>query len=322
MNARDFDCYLGLVRHLSKRQRAKLSALLQQSDEDDRTVELVEKATAQYLSCPRCQSKSFHRHGHAHGLQRFRCRECGKTYNSLTGTPMAWLHYKFKWLDYSDCLLNSYTIRRAAQRCDIHKNTSFRWRHRFLSLPKTDRPHGLHGITEADEMYLLESEKGARNLSRPPRKRGGAASQRGTSFEQVCVLVARDRTGQTLDFITGKGPVTKAQLKRSLLGVIDKDVLLITDSNASYRYFARDNGISHKAINLRAGVRVRGAIHIQNINAYHSRFREWMSRFHGVATHYLPNYLGWRWVLDAKRVLSPEALLRSTVGAFPHFSGT
>jgi hypothetical protein len=49
-------------------------------------------------------------------------------------------------------------------------------------------------------MYLLESEKGSRNLARPPRKRGGAASQRGISFEQVCVIVARDRTGQTLDF--------------------------------------------------------------------------------------------------------------------------
>jgi hypothetical protein len=235
---------------------------------------------------------------------------------------MAWLHYKFKWLDYSECLLNSYTIRRAAHHCEIHKNTSLRWRHRFLSLPKTDRPQGLHGITEADEMYFLESEKGSKCLNRPPRKRGGAASQRGTSYEQVCVLVARDRTGQTLDFITGKGPVTKKQLARCLLGVIDKDVLLVSDSNASYRYFARDNGISHRAINLKAGIRVSGAIHIQNVNAYHSRFRGWMSRFHGVASHYLPNYLGWRWLLDAKRIVSPEALLRSAVGAFPHFSVT
>lgn len=322
MLTRDFDHFLGLVRYLSKRQRAKLAGVLHEADERDQTVELVEKATSQELSCPRCSSTAYHRHGHAHGLQRFRCSECGKTFNSLTGTPMAWLHYKSEWLSYADCLLSSYTIRRAAERCGIHKNTSFRWRHRFLSLPKTDRPHCLHGITEADEMYILESEKGARNLGRPPRKRGGAASQRGTSFEQVCVLVARDRTGQTLDFITGKGPVTKAQLKRCLPGVIDKDVLLVTDSNASYRYFARDTGVSHKAINLSAGVRVRGAIHIQNVNAYHSRFREWMTRFHGVASHYLTNYLGWRWVLDAKRVRSPEALLRSAVGAFPHFSGT
>ncbi len=171
-------------------------------------------------------------------------------------------------------------------------------------------------------MYLLESEKGARHLERPARKRGGPASKRGTSSEQVCILVARDRAGQTLDFVTGKGPVTKAQLKRCLPPVIDPDVLLVSDSNAAYRYFARDMGISHQAINLKAGVRVRGAIHVQNVNAYHHRFREWMERFHGVATHYLSNYLGWRWSLDGHRIDSPEQLLSSAIGSFPHFPVT
>jgi hypothetical protein len=171
-------------------------------------------------------------------------------------------------------------------------------------------------------MYLLESEKGARNLNRPARKRGGSATKRGISDEQVCILVARDRSGKTLDFVTGKGPVTKQQLNRCLPPVIDKDTLLVTDSNAAYRYFAREAGITHQSINLRAGIRVRGALHVQNVNAYHSRFREWLDRFHGVATHYLPNYLGWRWVLDAKRIASPEALLKATIGSFPHLAVT
>jgi hypothetical protein len=47
-------------------------------------------------------------------------------------------------------------------------------------------------------------------------------------------------------------------------------------------------------------VRVTGALHIQNVNAYHSRFKEWLRRFHGVASHYLSNYLGWRWALDGR----------------------
>jgi hypothetical protein len=235
---------------------------------------------------------------------------------------MSRLRQKAKWLEYSECLLNSATVRRAAAHVGVHKNTSFRWRHRFLTVPKTDRPQRLHGITEADEIYVLDSEKGARNLDRPARKRGGSAGKRGISGEQVCIVVARDRTGKTLDFVTGKGPVTKKQLRRCLPPVMDSDVLLVTDSNAAYRYFARDAGITHEAVNLRAGVRVKGAIHVQNVNAYHSRFREWLHRFHGVATHYLPNYLGWRWVLDAKRIVSPEALLRATVGAFPHLTVT
>ena len=104
--------------------------------------------------------------------------------------------------------------------------------------------------------------------------------------------------------------------------MIDKDVLLVTDGHAAYRAFARAAGISHRAVNLHAGIRVQGAAHVQNVNAYHSRLREWLRIFHGVASRYLPNYLGWRWILDAGRIRSPETLLKATLGEFPHLTVT
>lgn len=92
----------------------------------------------------------------------------------------------------------------------------------------------------------------------------------------------------------------------------------MSDANATYHYFAAEAGISHEAVNLSAGVRVKGAYHVQNVNAYHSRLHQWLDRFHGVATHYLPNYLGWRRALDSRRLATPTALLRAAVGVFPH----
>lgn len=307
---------------LSPEQRAAIQAMLGQLSQQDNLSVLIEFFSAERSSCPHCGSTKLYKHGQAHGLPRYRCRECRKTFNPLTGTPLARLRLRYKWLSYQQCLLDSLTIRKAAAAVDISRNTSFRWRHRFLALVKNDRPERLQGIAEADEMYLLESEKGARHLERAPRKRGGAASQRGTSKEQVCVLVARDRTGQTLNFVTGRGPVSKAQLHQCLRPVLDDDVLLVTDSNAVYRYFAREADISYESINLRAKQRVRGAIHIQNVNAYHSRCRHWLQRFHGVATHYLPNYLGWRWALDAHRIDKPIDLLKAAAGVFPHLAAT
>ncbi|MGX9777402.1 IS1595 family transposase [Janthinobacterium aestuarii] len=307
---------------LSRRQRQAGIALLRGNAPHDATVALLENVAQPRLACPACDSAHLHRHGHAHGLQRYRCVPCGRTFNALTGTPLARLRHKSLWLDYADCLLASDSVRKAALQLGVHRNTTFRWRHRFLSLAKTDRPHALHGIAEADELYLLESEKGSRNMTRPARRRGGHAHKRGISNEQICILVARDRTGQTLDFVTGKGALTKAQLHHCLLPVIDKDVLLVTDGHAAYRAFAREAGISHQAVNLRAGIRVQGAGHVQNVNAYHSRLRQWMGPFHGVATRYLPNYLGWRWILDARRIRSPETLLKATLGAFPHLTVT
>ena len=40
-------------------------------------------------------------------------------------------------------------------------------------------------------------------------------------------------------------------------------------------------------------------LHINNVNAYHGRLKEWMRRFHGVATANLPSYLSWRRTIEA-----------------------
>ncbi|KAB8043733.1 IS1595 family transposase [Janthinobacterium aquaticum] len=322
MSPSQWQSFISQFAQLSQHQRSTTMELLGAAAGTDATLALIEQAAQAHLACPTCRSTHFHRHGHAQGLQRYRCVDCGRTFNALSGTPLAHLHYKARWLTYAGCMLESFSVRKAARQLAIHRNTSFRWRHRFLELARTDRPLCLHGIAEADEMYLLESEKGSRHLTRPARRRGGHAHQRGISSEQVCILVARDRTGQTRDFVTGKGQLTAARLHTWLEPVIDRDVLLVTDGHPAYRAFAREAGISHQAVNLRAGIRVRGAMHVQNVNAYHSRLRQWLAPFHGVATRYLPNYLGWRWILDARRIRSATSLLNAALGQFPHLAVT
>ena len=316
MQARPFKQFLMQAATLTRRQREQLLALLLPAARHDKAVDLIEQARAARFACPACQSRHLYRHGRANGLQRYRCRECGRTCNALSGTALARLRHKERWLDYANAMLDSRSVRRSALDLGVAGATSFRWRHRFLSVSKNDRTRCLSGIAEADEMYLLESHKGSRTLARPPRKRGGKATKRGISGEQVCILVARDRSGQTLDWVPGKGPVTRAQLDAHLLPRLERDVLLVSDAHAAYRAFALQAGITHEAVNLQAGIRVRGAIHVQNVNAYHSRLRGWLLPFRGVASRYLGNYLGWRWALDGQRIATPEALLRAALGIF------
>jgi hypothetical protein len=45
---------------------------------------------------------------------------------------------------------------------------------------------------------------------------------------------------------------------------------------------------------LHESISAEAADHINNVNAYHGRLKEWMRRFHGVATKNLPSYLSWR----------------------------
>jgi hypothetical protein len=59
------------------------------------------------------------------------------------------------------------------------------------------------------------------------------------------------------------------------------------------RAFADQAGLPRIGLTMSAGIRTRGFYHIQNVNAYHSRLKTWMTRFNGVATMYPHNTRGW-----------------------------
>lgn len=250
----------------------RLRALIASIRDPGECIALIEQGV-EGRGCPRCGGFRIHRCGHASGLQRYRCLHCRRSYNALTNTPLARLRKKEHWLTYLQCVRESLTVRASADTVGVHRTTSFRWRHRFMPGAIRERPARLGGLVEADETYVLESQKGSRHLTRPARHRGGVARRPGISGEHDCLLVARDRTGATLDFHTGRGPVILTQLKDCLCGVFAPDAVLVTDGAPVYQRFAAATGVPHKFVNLRVGIRVRGAIHVQNVNGWHSRFK-------------------------------------------------
>src|SRR5207247_2098710 len=112
----------------------------------------------------------------------------------------------------------------------------------------------------------------------------------------------------------GRGGLKAEALHECLLPKLAPDVVLVSDANAAYKKFAREARIHHQPVNLSQGKRVIGPYHVQNVNAYHSRFKGWLQHFRGVATAYLDNYLGWRWAIDLGRIDSAERFLRAALG--------
>ncbi len=92
----------------------------------NKVVRTIEERLEKTNQCPHCESPSFSRWGRAHPLQRYRCKNCHKTFHALTGSPLAKLRNKEKWLDYAHCLSQNESIREAAKHGDIDKTTSFR----------------------------------------------------------------------------------------------------------------------------------------------------------------------------------------------------
>ncbi|MFC4931613.1 transposase-like zinc-binding domain-containing protein, partial [Massilia sp. GCM10023247] len=79
MRARPFKQLLTRIASLTRRQREQLLGLLLPAAKLDKVADLVEQASAARLACPACRSQQLYRHGRANGLQRYRCKECGRT---------------------------------------------------------------------------------------------------------------------------------------------------------------------------------------------------------------------------------------------------
>ena len=163
-------------------------------------------------------------------------------------------------------------------------------------MPGHVEPGCLAGVAEMDETYFLESYEGRKVVGRPARKRGGRAAKRGLSREQIAVLVARDRSGATTDFVL---PDTRrAALMALLKPLLPADAVVCSDGAGSISCAAKEFGLAHHAVLGPTGKRSMGARHIQKVNAHHSRLKPWIRRFYGVATYYLENCLGRLRALD------------------------
>lgn len=321
MDTQAFQLWLTKLSQLTPRQRNTLRQALLTPEPASGQCDVLPALR----QCPHCQATASRLApwGWSRGLRRYRCRECLCTCNALTGTGLAHLRKADHWLNYCDALIGGLTVRRAAKACGISKNTAFRWRHHFLALAAGHAAQHESGIIEADETFFLESFKGQRQLPRAPRQRGGGSVTRGTGPDQIPVLVVRDRSGQTADFQLEK--LDAVHVQQALGPLVDSDAVLCTDGAAVYAAFARSTGVTHLVVQARPGRRVReGAFHIQNVNAYHSRLKNWMARFHGVATRYLPNYLGWRRMLERySAAITPACCLQEALGRpMQHVTGT
>lgn len=311
---------------LTPRQRQKVVETLSEKTPLDDTLEVVNSREVNHQRCPNCQFDQLNKWGQKDGVQRYRCKGCGKTCNALTGSPLARLGHREAWTEFATAMKDGLSAKDAGEACRVESKTAFRWRHRWLRLPCDQKGKKFTGIVEADETFFLESQKGSKiwqkakgsecvdEPSRPTRKRGGKASKRGLSSEQIPVLVVRDRHGTVTDAVLPA--LDKKSIKAVLSPIMTKDTLLCTDGLRIYRTLAKEEGFAHQSLNISAGSRVKERVfHIQNINAYHSRLKGWLSRFRGVATRYLPNYLGWRRMIEQNGDdLAPSKILSLSMG--------
>jgi transposase-like protein len=303
------------------------------------------KLTLDTRTCPHCQGNNIVLHGKdQNGRQRFKCRGCRKTYNIMTGTPMARARKPEKWSKYLDCMTEHMSVRTiVASGIGVHQVTVWRWRHRFLKAAANDNAAVLSGVIEADETFFPRSFKGSRGWKKgkPPenraaRPRAWGATERGLSHAQVPVLTALDSSGGIYEVIIS----FPTGIESALEGRIAAGSVLCSDGSVAYEKVADKAGAEHRAIivptitphavkvnQIATPSRKTGRLGLGRVNNHHQRLKHLINeRCRGVATKYLGNYLGWHRAMirsgfDGKVLLilslAQFGLLQMTSGEFP-----
>lgn len=245
-------------------------------------------------SCPvcGCADGRFIKKGFLRGKQRFACKECGHKFTYDTMQLTAYSHQPIdSWIDLIKDTLKLVPLQETAEKIRVSKTTVFYMRHRFLmfltELPGFDG--SLSGIIEADETYVLESQKGEKVTDRKPRRHGRKASKRGLSNEQLCICVATDRDNHIAADCVNRAKPSSEEIELALKSHITSGSVILCDGAQAYNDLAVHTGC--EKIELKEHSDYNRVYHLNTVNSSHARFKDMLKRFRGIATKYLYRYL-------------------------------
>ena len=71
----------------------------------NKIVGIREKRFSNGLACVHCGSMSVKRNGTYKARQRYLCKDCGKSFNDMTASPLSGTKYPHKWLKYIEMMV-------------------------------------------------------------------------------------------------------------------------------------------------------------------------------------------------------------------------
>jgi transposase-like protein len=252
------------------------------------------------FQCPHCHSPEVGPWGTYHyrpGFKRYRCKDCGRTFNDLTKTLFAQSQRSLlHWMLATFLLCLSCSSHRIARELGVHVRTSYRWcwwlRNAALSY-ETDRH--LEGTIEADELYHTAGNKGqAKHGGTKPlgrracRRRKKREPGRGHYDKDRPAMIAWvSRQGRLVVLAVKDFTVTTVQQAAGF--AVQAGSRLYTDSARSYRAL---KGYVHEFVNHTKKEYVRGEVHENRAECLFSLLKPYLRVFRGISKCNLPGYLG------------------------------
>ena len=253
----------------------------------------VNNQQADRPGCPHCGSTHIIKNGHKDGKQRFLCHDCGQSYMRTTNTLMDQSHYTPSvWSEFIKDTLRGASLDYCSEKFGFSHQTAFNMRHKFLLALQDflkQNPVTLSGVSEFDETFVLESNKGTKftaDSTRKPRRHGARAASRGISSEWIAICTGIQRDGGAIACTVNRAKPSKEELASIFAGSIQPGTLALTDGLRSYNVL-KELGICTV---VEAYKDEDGFYNLNTVNSMHSYIKDIYDHYRGVATKYINRY--------------------------------
>lgn len=260
-----------------------------------------------FSSCPYCKSKRFIKFGKYSGIQRYRCKSCGKTFSNTTNSLWKYLkHSPEKWIKFIEFVGEKRTLEYCAKNLDISIVTAFNWRHKVL--------HGIENLyipKELNNLIFMELYCCRRNYKGSKNKHFEFANDFYKRYNiaprDVYTVISYDVNDSMLIRTVGLKRFWKNCCEEEWEENFEKDVHSLCDEKS----YIHINPLSDKPLhsivvehNKKLSYKIKRAYNfdkksyyvMDNIkcvgkaNKIAVRLNSWIGEFRGVATKYLNHY--------------------------------
>lgn len=260
------------------------------------------------LICPECGSEKYIKNGKTKTkkIQKYRCKKCGKGFSEFSNTFLFRIHKKEKLIDFYEMSNAEESLENCREKLRVSKQTVFNWRHKSISALKGIENEHITGIAELLVLEMVISRKGEKInfdelLPEEEKPKSKKRSQRvpkikvpENTIECVQVSFCCNREHQMGFDVLELGELNEVEMLKTITRKLNKVKMLCIDENPILKLFVQSKRLPYKIMKEKKKIKERDKkYHTYTIQNLINGFRSWLSRFRGVATKYLQNYLNW-----------------------------
>ncbi len=220
--------------------------------------------------CPICGGNKYIKYGSYKEIQRYKCKECGKTFSNTTNS--IWYYSKKElnvWIKFIQLTIEKKSLRKCAKKLHISLATAFFWRHKILHGLKLDIiPNELKGNVHINKTIVIENFKGCRNITKTQR-------------ENIWIYAAKGDEDSMVVMPLFKRCWNKKIFDEKIYSKIKKRSYIVPYNDRYIVHIAKEH---NKKIVKEIKEDARVGYIMMNI-------MKWFSKYKGVATKYLEEYL-------------------------------